>query len=65
MRLSGVSLLGLLVALAIVALLCLHLFAQSARGTPGVGSYQNAVRGAEQSVVQQDRAATQAQTTLP
>ncbi len=67
MRLSGFSLLGILVALAIIALLCVHLFTKtSATSSQGpVGFYQNAVTQAQNSAAQQNAAATQAQTTLP
>ncbi len=67
MRLGGFSLLGILVALVIIALLCVHLFTTTSptSGQGPVGFYQNAVTQAQQSVAQQDAAATQAQTTLP
>ena len=67
MRLSGISLVGLILALVIVALLCLQLFKQTSPTTgPGsIGSYQNAISQAQQSAAQQNAAATQASTTLP
>jgi type II secretory pathway pseudopilin PulG len=67
MRLSGFSLLGLLVALVIVALLAAHLLSSSSsgNGSTSVGVYGNAISSAQKSVAQQDQAATRAQNTLP
>ncbi|WP_249009856.1 hypothetical protein [Conexibacter sp. DBS9H8] len=59
MRLSGLSLIGLLLALAAVALLMAGQLSGHGTGShaAGLGGYANAITHARQSVLAQDRAA--------